>query len=702
MPLALAQSPDTAHAAALCTDVVPPTVGVNVSARRDVRPEDLLELRDIGPYEATGPLFSISPDGRSVALQLRKADAGSNSYCQAIMIVPLSGARPIVVDEGGDLIRSEIVGVADLTVGSGIPGIITPLWSADGQWVAFLKKKDGRVQVWKARSDGTGSEPLTKSLSDIVRFALTPDGRSLVFVTRPEAEELRAAFQREGLAGFHYDDRFIPIAGSEPQLPGALTENIEALDLATGFVRPATDAERAILPQTLFMLPKPAGYRPTDRRSREAWVEAVGGSFATPETTVKYQSSTGTILSCANALCSQARAPAWLTGNGNRVIFLRREGWANGSTGLYEWVPGSKASKRILVTNDYLLDCRPLADTLLCLREAAMEPRRLVQIDLRTGKVTTIFDPNPEWASLSFGRVRRMNVRNDVGLESTADLVYPVQYRAGQRYPAIVVQYVSRGLLRGGVGDEYPIFALAAEGYAVLSVNRPPHLGLLAGAGDMIAAERANLRNWANRKSILSAIETPLHQLIAEGLIDPTKIGITGLSDGSTTVQYAMLHSTMFAAAIMSGCCWERNQGALLGPQIDRTFSQVGYPDLLVSAPEFWRQISIVQNAQTIGIPLLLQAADSEYLSALEAYTALRQAHKPVDLFVFPNEFHNKWQPAHRLAIYRRTIRWFDFWLKGEVPPDGQDAKEVQFWSDLRRGQLGPDRDSVERAKQVN
>ncbi|WP_272800160.1 Atxe2 family lasso peptide isopeptidase [Sphingobium sp. AntQ-1] len=689
MSLTLAQSSDTARAAAPCADVVPPTGAVSVSAKREVRPEDLLGLRDIGPYEAIGPLFTISPDGSSVVLQLRKADAGSNSYCQAIMIVPLSGARPIVVDQGGDLIRAEIVGVADLTVGSGISEIITPLWSADGQWVAFLKKEDGRVQVWKARSDGTGSEPLTKSQSDVVRFALTPDGGSLVFVTQPEIARQRIAVQREGLGGFHYDDRFIPIADSKPQLPGTLTESVEALDLATGSIRPATDPERALLSLPSLMRPKSAGYIPIDRRSRQAWVEAAGGNFATPDTTVRYQSSTGAVIPCANALCSQARAPAWLTGNGSRVIFLRREGWANGTTGIYEWVPGQSAPKRILQTTDYLADCRPIADALLCLREAATEPRRLVRIDLQTRKVTTIFDPNPEWAKLSFGRVRRMNVRNDFGLESTADLVYPAQYRAGQRYPAIVVQYVSRGHLRGGVGDEYPILALAAKGYAVLSVNRPPHLGLLAGAGNLIAAERTNLQNWANRKSILSSIETPLRELIAEGLIDPKKIGITGLSDGATTVQYAMLHSSMFAAAIMSGCCWERNQGALLGPQIDRTFSQVGYPNLLASAPEFWRQISIVENAQAIGIPLLLQAADSEYLSALEAYTALRQAHKPVDLFVFPNEFHNKWQPAHRLAIYRRTLRWFDFWLKGEVPSGGEDAKEVQFWRDLRAGQLG-------------
>lgn len=619
------------------------------------------------------------------------------------MIVSLSGIRQVVVDKGGDLIRADIVGVADLTVASGIPEVVSPVWSADGHWVAFLKKEQGRVQVWKARSDGTGSEPLTRSGSDIVRFTLTPDDRSVIFVTRPGIAQLRIDIEQEGLRGFHYDDRFIPIADSKPQLPGTLQEYVETLDLVTGSVRPATHSERGLLPQNALMQPKSAGFIPSDRRSRQAWVEAVGGSFATPDTTVKYQTAAGTVISCASALCSQARSPAWLTGDRSRVVFLRREGWANGATAIIEWVPEQNgAPKRIYRTVDYLAYCHAVADELLCLAEAATKPRRLVRIDLRTGKMTTVFDPNPEWANLSFGRVRRINVRNDFGLESTADLVYPAHYRAGARYPAVVVQYVSRGLLRGGVGDEYPILALAAEGYVVLSVNRPPHLGLLGGAGDLIAAERTNLQNWTNRKSILSSIETPLRALIAEGLVDPRRIGITGLSDGATTVQYAMVHSSMFAAAIMSGCCWERNQGALLGPQIDRTFGQIGYPSLLVSAPEFWRQISVVHNAQTIGMPVLLQVADSEYLSALEAYTALRQANKPVDLFVFPNEFHNKWQPAHRLAIYRRTISWFDFWLKDGVSSIAQDVKELEVWKALRAALPAPERDPTGRAAQVN
>lgn len=74
--------------------------------------------------------------------------------------------------------------------------------------------------------------------------------------------------------------------------------------------------------------------------------------------------------------------------------------------------------------------------------------------------------------------------------------------------------------------------------------------------------------------------------------------------------------------------------------------------------------------------------ADSEYLLTLPTFTALREAGAPVDLYVFPDEFHAKWQPAHRLAVWERTLRWFGFWF--DLPPlAGQPpapAGEVARW----------------------
>lgn len=94
----------------------------------------------------------------------------------------------------------------------------------------------------------------------------------------------------------------------------------------------------------------------------------------------------------------------------------------------------------------------------------------------------------------------------------------------------------------------------------------------------------------------------------------------------------------------------------------------------------------MARNARRIHQPILMQLAHSEALIALESVTALKAAGQPVEMLVFPDERHVKWQPAHRLAIYRRNIDWFRFWLQGYTDPDPSAARAAQYlrWKILR------------------
>ncbi len=110
----------------------------------------------------------------------------------------------------------------------------------------------------------------------------------------------------------------------------------------------------------------------------------------------------------------------------------------------------------------------------------------------------------------------------------------------------------------------------------------------------------------------------------------------------------------------------------------------VGYPLATVDAPDFWRSMSLAHNAKAIDVPLLMQLSDDEHLLALEAYTALREHGRPVELHVFPDEHHIKWQPAHRMAIYQRNLDWFDFWLRCRVRSDAASQAQGRRWKALR------------------
>ena len=94
--------------------------------------------------------------------------------------------------------------------------------------------------------------------------------------------------------------------------------------------------------------------------------------------------------------------------------------------------------------------------------------------------------------------------------------------------------------------------------------------------------------------------------------------------------------------------------------------------------------MSLAQNAARIDTPLLMQLSDKEFRLALEAYSALREQHKPVEMHIFPDEAHIKWQPVHRQAVYERNLDWFSFWLQGKENPAPSKAAQYARWRKMR------------------
>jgi dipeptidyl aminopeptidase/acylaminoacyl peptidase len=659
----------------------------DTTARRHLRAEDLVRLRDIGAPDRVFPdagSIALSPDTRNMAFQIRRAAPETNDYCLAMIVMSVSsGAKPRVVDQGGELIRGtyDFRGKAAFPTGIAVP--IAPRWSPDGTWIAFLKRVGSSTQVWRAYASGQQSAAITRSPIDVENFRIGPEGRSIVYVTRPGLALARQQIEAEGLSGFHYDDRYSPMASGRPFPAPPIGEEYRTQEIDSGEVRPATDAEVELLTGkagstggTVAVAHGPAG--------RKAWIIQSEEDAINSRSRLYADDGDGRSLLCEATACSDRVGKIWWAVDGRTLRYFRREGWSREATAIYEWRPGDGPPRRLYLTNDILVDCLALADDLLCLRESAVHPRQITLLTPSSGTSAVLFDPNPAFKSLQLGRVERARWRNNEGLEVYGDVVLPVGYRRGQRYPLIIVQYESRGFLRGGTGDEYPIQAFANRGYVVLSFNRPQMIGLIKGGKTAIAVERENLIGFADRRSILSALQIGIERLVDRGIVDKERIGITGLSDGTTTVQFALSNGVSFAAAAISSMLWEPTYAGMVGPAAAREFAEQGYPKLPEDNPEFWRQFSVARNARAIRTPLLMQLADDSYLGSLEGLTALRAQRVPVDLFIFPNEYHIKWQPAHRLAVYQRNLDWFDFWLKNEIPTSETGRAEAVVWSRMK------------------
>lgn len=666
-----------------CSTILPPAQ--EASGKRPLAPEDLVRLRDIGPVDPepfAAPFFAISPDGRSAAFQLRQAEPKANDYCLAMVVVDLDGGEPPrIIDEGGDLILLTIDarGIAD--VATGITSLITPRWSSDGKWIAFLKRSGGITQVWRAMADGSGSEALTHSDVDVVDFRLGGGGSTIVYATRPGIEFAHEEIANEALRGWHYDDRFSPFARQEPFPLAPVEREIKVLELATGRLRAPTDAEATLAAGDRELIATAGKPAQVDEQGLSISATMLLGGAQLGALHARL--ADGRVASCAKPACEGAINPWWMP-DGKHVRFFRREGWARASTAIYEWTPASSMVRRLYLTDDVLASCAPSGKSLICLRNSSLRPRRLERLDPASGRRQLLFDPNPEFAQLRLGQVERLHWRNDFGIETIADLVLPTDYRPGKRYPMVVVQYDTRGFLRGGTGDEYPIQAFANRGFAVLSLRRPGAVAKSRAAKDFEQAGKLDLAGFADRRNVQSSLETGARLAIERGIADPRRIGITGLSDGASTVMWALVHSKLFAAAAMSTCCIDTTLAVHVGPSAMRHFAAEGYPGMLGRDDPFWNDVSLSVNARRIHTPLLLQLADDEFLSSLESYTALREAGEPVDLFEFPGEHHVKWQPAHRLAIYRRVLDWFDYWLRGVRSGDPGRQAELKHWDLLK------------------
>lgn len=667
-----------------CQSVLP-TLGPVVSSKHLVTAEDIARLRDIGVHDLGFPdakPLALSPDGQRLAFQIRQGDPQTNRYCLAMVVIHLgAGSKPIVVDQGGDFISLPFEFWGKANFPSGNPKPIEPRWSPDGKWIAFLKRDGDVTQVWRADATGIWSAPLTHSDVDVEDFRISSDGESITFSSRPRLRIAREAIDREGLSGFKYDDRFSPMSSNRPFPAAPVPLEFFHQGLHVPDVRAASADEVAT-----FVSPDRTGGGSAaldqNRSGRRVWLQPVAGSF--PQVSELYAEADGHKVKCEAAACKGRVSKPWWTVDGTRIRFFRREGWALSATAIYEWKPGEHDARRLMVTDDILAGCINRGSELVCLREGSTFPRRIVKLDPATSTSKSIFEPNPEFSALSLGRVERMRWKNVYGIEAFGDLVLPVEYKPGTRYPLIIVQYESRGFLRGGTGDEYPIQAFASRGYAVFSFARPQNIGMLRGAKNPIENERINVEGFVDRKSVLSSLDIALQALIDRGIVDPQRVGITGLSDGVSTVQYALIHSRRFAAAALSHGSWEEAFPTAVGPAAMRSYSAAGYPGLTQDSGRFWREFALRPNAKSICIPILMQIPDDEFSSALEGFTALREAGVATELFVFPGEHHIKWQPAHRLAIYRRGLDWFDYWLRGIRSTSLDRQSELADWDALK------------------
>jgi Tol biopolymer transport system component len=103
-----------------------------------------------------------------------------------LSLSPSPDGKNILFDVIGDLYTVPIEGGEARRITSGLPFDSQPIYSPDGQWIAFTSDRDGAENLWIAKADGSEPRQLSRDKeSEFASPSWTPDGE-YVLVSRAE------------------------------------------------------------------------------------------------------------------------------------------------------------------------------------------------------------------------------------------------------------------------------------------------------------------------------------------------------------------------------------------------------------------------------------------------------------------------------------------------------------------------------------
>jgi dipeptidyl aminopeptidase/acylaminoacyl peptidase len=187
----------------------------------------------------------------------------------------------------------------------------------------------------------------------------------------------------------------------------------------------------------------------------------------------------------------------------------------------------------------------------------------------------------------------------------------------------------------------------------------------------------ANHRDWGPgpMRDVLAGVDA----LVADGLADPDRLGVTGGSYGGYLTNWIVGHDQRFRAAMTCRSVSDMGTLFLTGDISGGDWARVSFDATPWDDPAYFREISPITYAAAIRTPLLIQHSERDIRTTIaqaEAlFTVLRSLRRPVRLLRVPEETHELTRsgtPFRRIENVRIVVDWFRHFLvagKSGLPP---------------------------------
>lgn len=586
-------------------------------------------------------------------------------------------------------------------------------WSTDGREIFVISDLGGRQNVWRTTADGGWPRPVTRVDQGQSSLEATPDGQSLLYAQDVGSDEMHDVYRVPQGGGTPINLTATPQISEKAILvsPDGRTiaftykpisrsqRDIAIMDLATRAVRNLTQETD---PEGVW---SPVAWSSDSTRlllNRE--VTLLGGDAAVWQADVR----TGALEPVIPARKpGRDLAVGWVD-NGRTLVLTTDSGSTQLRAALYDlasrsyrWLPPtpweqraeaiSPDTKSILVSTSVdgtgrlsVVDTTTLTERALELGEgvntpmgsapfspdsskflysnsAGGSPPDLRVYDLVSGRASVIARFAP--AVLSPGilpRSRVVTYRSFDGTMVSGILTIPFNLKRDGSHPALVMPHGGpTGVSRDNFSRK--VSYLASRGYMVLQPNYRGSTGYGKAFQDaeILDMGGGDLRDVVAAKDFL----------VSTGYVDPRQVGITGSSAGGWLTMLALgKHPGVFAAAVqvygvIDWMTFMQRTDPLLGAYIRRL---LGDP---VKDRDKYLTAAPLTYLENMNVPLLTLHGDRDSRvpleQALQVRDALKQRGVTSETVIYPDEGHGGFKkPANQLDELRRTVDWFDRYLR--------------------------------------
>jgi len=597
----------------------------------------------------------------------------------------------------------------------------SPRLSPDGAQIAFLRKKDQRMQVWLISTSGGEARQLTHLSQGVSDFTWSPDGASLAILTPVHGGVLRteeeAARDDDPGTKFTKDVHIFSKRMYRLDGEGYLDDPVELarVDLSgSATLLTHTNARISDLSfskggREIFFIAHLSDDIDPDRG--EVWSIGSGGGEPQPHLVSEEWSAEGLVsapgVEGALALVTESRLLGYgdvhlahlVVGRPPRLLGLDL-GRTLGNSSASDLVPPSGATARLdpsgravvavaardgacqlvripldggtsswLTEGDHVISAFALTEDGPV---AAVQSADVVSEIMRfapTGTQRLTYLNAAFESEVDLARPRRFTARAEDGPEIDAWLLMPPRQALppSGRIPAVLqIHGGPMSFYARAVFIEHQL--IAAQGVAVIASNPRGSTGYGEAFCDAIRAEWGK----ADYEDLMAVTDAALS---LEPRLDASNLGVAGGSYGGYMTNWIVGHTDRFKAAhTMRSCVDWRTMGGTSDcywywPK--RAGGAMPWED-----DGFTRQQSPITYARNMKTPILIEHQEGDFRCPIDQdmqlYGALKLLGQAEAVFViYPGEFHGMsrtGKPWHRVHRLRLIVEWWRAKLLGEAP----------------------------------